>query len=241
MNITATNPLSPIIPDDPDYQNRLDAYLLLRNNWNYYRMPFFIATASLGLISSILILCTFLKNKTFSDPCFVCYQGYAISELVYQIYLIIFYAFKLNEKYLQSNGWCWTANVLLDMSLVNLSVHYSSIVIIFLSVHRVVGCLWPQKHHLLDSKTLCRIVTIGTFFIFVPTAIPQAFGSVCVLNNSTQLWGSTYTNDGYKQYSSVLSWFRSSQGIVITVTSALAVGGMVKTALFRYDTAAGLF
>lgn len=215
------------------YEKLYNDYISLRNNWNDFRISLFLVSYCFGVISSFLTLATFYRNKTFSDPCFACYQGCALSELVYQIIYIIFYSYKLNERKLTSNAWCWTINAMLDTTICNLSVNYTSILVIFLSIHRAIGCLLPQKYYLLDSRKLCLGVTIGTFLIFIPTAIPQAFAMQCSFDNKTLLYSSSSVNNDYKIYSNTLSWFRSVQGIAITVTSTLAVIGMVKTALFR--------
>src|SRR5262245_3798414 len=66
----------------------------------------------LGILSSILTLATVCRNKDFSEPFFICYQGIAVADLCYAFFSIFDFCYHMHKIDLaKSYPWTWYRHV----------------------------------------------------------------------------------------------------------------------------------
>lgn len=191
-----------------------------------------------GILSSILTLATICRNKNFSDPCFICYKALAGFEFLYAMCNAIDFFFVLNDHLMKSYAWTWLDSVV--TAFLNPILNCSILVIVFLSLHRAVACLIPQKFHKMDNEFVCYGVAIGVILASVAFFAPalSSAGNVVWWNDHyiAPLNGDFWDNINYDLYVKFLNNYRLVQATAIFGSSTLAIVGMLKAVVLRYST-----
>lgn len=183
-----------------------------------------------GLLSSLLTLLTIYGNDHFSEPCFVCYIAVAVSEFIYTIT----YAFSrwatLNGLFTSSYSWARFSKD--RQPLFDVSVSATTILIVFLSLHRAVACLLPNKYYWFNTKRVCVGVVIFAYVASAFHAVPQLFAYDYKTDNETGRFAAIYSQFGLSQayitYATVIDTYRLVQGLAHFVSSTLAIIGMLR-------------
>lgn len=120
-----------------EYQN----YIQFSNNFHLVTGPFLLSMNIVGFLSSVLTLATITRNKEFSEPCFICYQAIAISEMFFLFFDSPSYIYDMNpEKYRRNPYWYWMRDVGSTYMVLPFS-EYTMLLTVFLSLQRTVALL----------------------------------------------------------------------------------------------------
>lgn len=204
---------------------------IISNSYNF-------AGSILGVISSILTLMTISGNPHFNAPCFVCYEALAVSEIIYcaigQVPKIWFDI--VNQSVANNYVWAFWVKVI-SPAVFSYFLNVDTFLISFLSVQRFIACIIPSKYHLVNTRGICLGITIAIYLISVPYITPTIMGVTVVWRNNSQIYVPTPTEFGtsstYKQYNYFMAQFRTVQGVIVLVTSIMAIVGMLKASALK--------
>lgn len=200
------------------------------------------AMAALGVTSSLLILITLTRNKNFAEPCFICYKAIASVSIVYSICEIIspmyritdFYNLPLRTYFLTSYTWSWTRFVG-NEALFAFAEDASICLVVLLALQRAVGCLLPIKFREIGDDR--RIYVMATAFcVLFPLSynLPAAFWEDVELQSGRYAFVRPQSAD-YQTYFKVKRVIRSLLIPAVFASSALAIIGLLKVFIKRYD------
>lgn len=222
-----------LTPDSQNISNDLQDYNNFSDVWFTYIDWLQFAFCFLGIISSVLTLVTLIKNEHFAEPCFVCYIGLAVSELIYAIINIVYYWFIIKRNVLSASYvWVWVRYAILE-AILSFCGRNSTCLVVFLSLQRFVACLIPNKYYLFNKKQLCVGVTIGTVLVSAASAAPIVFGVKIAYDNVSGL----YSYDSYpfyKDFDDAINYVSIVEAALIFITTTLAIAGLVKAIILRY-------
>lgn len=212
-----------------DYIHSIDATRDIIN-------PIVVAFHSAGFIGSILTLATVFKNKAFTEPCFICYQAIAVSELIYTFARAVGYMFSLYpvrlSKYLFTS---WIRYVACVYAL-DAFAYYNIILSTFLSLQRAFACFLPTKFHYVNRRWLCVAVCVVPFIVMFAFLSPPIFLTRVYWNEEENRYDYTdppSTSNSYKTYMTVLLYIHFGFIACVAISSALAIAGMLKAAAHR--------
>lgn len=205
---------------------------------NLFNNPFQFFGAIVGVISSILTLMTISGNPHFNAPCFVCYEALAISELIYcAIGQAPKFWFEIvNQTLAYDYVWVFWVKVI-SPAVFSYLLNVDTFLISFLSLQRFVACTVPSKYHLVNTRGVCLGVTIAIYLLSVPYIAPTIMGVTVIWKNQSQIYVSVASDFGksetYKEYNDFMVQFRTIQGVIVLVTSVMAIYGMLKASALK--------
>lgn len=223
--------------NNSSYLELWNEYTTYRDLYWYYNDACIFAFYLIGIISSFLVLITLIGNASFSEPCFICYQGVGVSELVVTIDLAISRWASLNGLYSSTCGWSLFNEY--RQPILDFSQSFTGILIVFLSLQRAVACLIPNQYYLWKRKIVCTGVTIGGFLFSAAFVCPQlfAYNYACAQNQTAPFPLPEFNNFGnsseFRIYYKTLDCYRLAQSIAHLVSSTLAICGMLKATLLK--------
>lgn len=200
--------------------------------------PILFTFCIFGFIGSVLTFATLYRNKSFSEPCFICYQAIAVSEICYLLFKSPYYLYQTNKVvYGKDYLWYWS-RVVGSNYVTSIFAFYNIFLACFLSLQRAVACFLPTKFSYINNRGLCIAVTIITFLAMVALHSPSAILRQVFWNETEKRY--VYEDSPikisvkYKAYSSFIDhYYRVGLAVTVVVTSALAIAGMLKAAMFR--------
>lgn len=209
-------------------------YCYQRENMRQIFNKINFAFSIFGIINSILTLFTLIRNKNFSEPCFLCYHSIALFEFLLSVRCVTWYIFISRPNLWSNYYWCYWYDILsyyLIMSLLNYCIF---IIITFLSLLRFAACAWPYLFQFIRTRRACIFVISGSFFISLPLCVPGIILSHEAWKNNSLVYD-YYMQDDKKTviYFNLTNVWRILEAVVIFVSSTLAIVGMIKASLIR--------
>lgn len=202
----------------------------------YYESRIYFVICFFGILGSILILFTLMKNKNLSEPSFMCYQTIAWIESVYCLFAIpIMYDQGVGAapKLYQHNFYEWSYLInRIAYPLLDLFGSITYCLISFLSIQRAVACLIPTKYDYFDGKRVCLGVIIGFVLINAIFWVPQLFGVRIFFNNQRNRYDKSYDliPDAYFE---ALEMYRLVLAVIIGATTVAAIVGILRATALK--------
>lgn len=209
----------------------------------------------IGVLSSILTLATMIKNKDFSDCCFRCYEAIAVIEIFYCIACGFFTLYDILPKFFKHQlTWVWFRELcVIFRDCFGDSV---TIIIIFLSIHRAIACLWPLKFSRVNKRWLCYFIIVFSVLFTIWPQIPTFFTFYVDRVNGTMEYFVVYKNQPREGFvivkpregqavpapatlppadviTTMRRGFRVTVAVGVIASSVLACAGMVKVAVLK--------
>lgn len=188
----------------------------------------------IGVFSAVLTLLTFCGNKILKYRCFVYYKAIAIAEI---LYLASGRASILVETIYVQDVWScpYQLSTLMVDAANNLCV-FVDLLVIYLSIERAIACLLPLHFHLIDKKAVSYSVIAGAALLVGLLNVPYLFAYRIETDSSGKCsvaYNSVWSATAEAAYDSILESCSFADGILIMVSTSLAVAGMIRSIFTR--------
>lgn len=190
-----------------------------------------------GVIGGILSLINLIKNKVFPEPCFICYQTLAATQLNYSIIKCTKYLFPLNGNLQRFYFWSYWRFILSEFLTFVIS-DADSVIIAFLSLQIFLACSSPRIFQYTNRTSVyVAVIIFGYIFFSLPAYTPFLFSYEIYWRNDVNEYVWRYHK--LQLYKVEIYWafiriFMLTNAAIAIISSLMAIVGATKAVIRRY-------